>query len=53
MLRHSAFRPALLMKDGTTVYPTNTEWLTSFDALQEAVRVAELERCETYNGGCI
>jgi hypothetical protein len=55
-------RPALQMKDGTTVYPTNVEWLIAFaikgcqwaiDALPEAIRVAELQRCETYNGGCI
>lgn len=64
-----SMRPSILLKDGRTIYPTNFEYLIAFsiagcqwaiDALPEAeinnklhVEKMELQKCETYNGGCI
>jgi hypothetical protein len=62
LMMNEKIRPTLQMPDGTTETPTNVEWLIAFaikgcqwaiDALPEAIRVAELQQCETYNGGCI
>ncbi len=56
------FAPQFVMQDGSVQTPTHVEWLLVFaikgfqwaiDALPEAIRLSELEACETFNGGCI
>lgn len=55
-------RPSVIMPDGSVVYPSGIDWLMGFalagcqwaiDALPNAIHRAELQACETYNGGCI